>query len=674
MIKINFQFLIFNFQLILLFAACNNLNINPNERQTQSSFAPDSLWTPTGDVKLDSLLQLAAIAPPDTTLAMLYYQIGDIYENIDFEQAKAYYQKLGNLSEQLEWHRGSILFASGFSLVLMREGASDSALVILQDGYELAKRQNNDLWINELRVNKGNAYNTKGWYETALTHYIEALPFGEKQFSTSSLKVLYQQMAQIYAKINLSEKAVEYGEKSVALDREDPASLLILGRAYDNLLQYEKGKEYLEEALRFATLQNNIYAMNLIYYHLASNATMVFDLERAELYARKTMEICGQFGDAFCFTAILISSKIEQLKGNFVKSEELVKEALQIAIEYEAYEEMRSCYIILSELSVAQRKYRENIMYWEKFGVAEEAVSRETAVRAGEEMFAKYETAKKEHEIERQQLIISRQNLQRSLLVVGVVVCLVILALLWFMLRLRNSRNRELAEINATKDKFFSIISHDLKNPAVTQRDALRSLVNNGRMWDADTLSDYYNELLNSAESEVELINNLLDWARIQTGRMAFTSEPFNLSTRLRTDISLARAMSEKKGISFLVDVPDHVQITGNGNMLSTIVRNLLTNAVKFTAEGGQVTLKVETNNNGRYIVSVSDNGVGMSSEQIQNFFRLDSTHSHTGTAGEQGSGLGLIVCRELLEKHGSALNVESEEGKGSRFWFELNS
>ena len=106
--------------------------------------------------------------------------------------------------------------------------------------------------------------------------------------------------------------------------------------------------------------------------------------------------------------------------------------------------------------------------------------------------------------------------------------------------------------------------------------------------------------------------------------------------------------------------------------MLSTVVRNLLTNAVKFTASGGTVSLSVEPAAKGKHIVSVSDNGLGMSREQLQQLFRLNSSHSRKGTSGEQGSGFGLIVCRELVEKHGTTLNMESEEGKGSRFWFEL--
>jgi signal transduction histidine kinase len=336
-------------------------------------------------------------------------------------------------------------------------------------------------------------------------------------------------------------------------------------------------------------------------------------------------------------------------------------------------------YKFLAQASAYAGKSKETYDYIEMFAnSAEKAFKEEWSARVTE-MEVKYETGKKQLEIEQQKNTINKQNMQRRILTGSVVLSGIILVLLWYMLRLRNRRNRALAErtnalaeMNATKDKFFSIVSHDLRNPAVSQRDAIQLLVNNARMWDVDTLSDYYHELLKSADAQVELVHTLLDWARLQTGRMSFTPETFNFASRFRSDISLVRSMSEKKGITFHIAIPDDAQITGDGNMLSAIVRNLLTNAVKFTASGGTVSLTVEPAVDGKYTVTVSDTGTGMSREQAQKLFRLDSAQSRKGTSAEQGTGLGLIICRELLEKHKTTLHVESEEGKGSRFWFEI--
>jgi signal transduction histidine kinase len=239
------------------------------------------------------------------------------------------------------------------------------------------------------------------------------------------------------------------------------------------------------------------------------------------------------------------------------------------------------------------------------------------------------------------------------------------------MLRLRTHRNLALAQMNATKDKFFSIISHDLKNPALAQRDAIQMLVKNIHLWDIHTLSDYCDKLWKSADGQVALLYNLLGWAQIQTGRMAYNPSTIVLSA-FEPDISLIRKMAANKGITFSVHIPPEAFVTGDSNMLATVLRNLLTNAVKFTDKGGQVSFKVDASDKGTYIFSINDTGLGMSEEQIHNLFRLDSVHSSLGTAGEQGSGLGLIVCRELLEKHGSKLHIKSEKGTGSAFWFAL--
>ena len=222
--------------------------------------------------------------------------------------------------------------------------------------------------------------------------------------------------------------------------------------------------------------------------------------------------------------------------------------------------------------------------------------------------------------------------------------------------------------MNATKDKFFNIISHDLKNPAIAQRNALQLLLSNSENWNTELLTKYYSELLKSADSQVALLYNLLNWAQVQTGRMPYLPAPFDLIDALQTDIVIIQNMAEQKGITFNIDIPQKAIVTGDDNMLTIVIRNLLTNAVKFTNAGGSVSLNISQN-----CISISDTGIGMTEEQQQNLFHIDKKRSRLGTSGEQGSGLGLIVCKELVEKHGSTLHIESVEGKGSKFWFEIS-
>ena len=662
---------------LLLFIACNNFTGKP---QPQSVFAPDSLYTPTGDAKLDSLLQLAATAPQDTNLIKLYDEIGDMYKDNDAEIAKAYFRKVGDLSEQLDWNKGRYWYTVDFANMLNRELLTDSALVIYQKALALARHEKDDSWEANMLANIGTAYSVKEWYETSLSYYMQALPFLEKENNSRKLQQVYYMISQVYTSIDAVEKAIEYSEKAVALNNEDVYSLYSLACAYSKNYQHEKANEYYEEALRICEMSNNTYVKGLIYYHLANDAIMDFDLDKAERYSQLSMKFNEPFGRAFCCNNFLMFSKLELLKGNYDQSEAYAGEALQIAIESGALESKLYAYKILSQIAVAQRKYRKDIAYGKEVDIIENAIAKATTLRASEEMAAKYETAKKDLEIENQQQVIARQNMQRALLAGGMVACVVILAMLWHMLRLRTRRNRILTEVNATKDKFFNIISHDLKNPAVALLESLKLLVRNGRAWDTDILTEYYRGLLQSAEGQVGLIFSLLDWARVHSGRLTCKIDTFPLSD-LSPAISQIRTIAENKKISLTATIPDNALVNGDSNILATVVRNLLTNAIKFTPAGGQVVIAVEPDYKDKdclipagYTITISDTGVGMSKEQISHLFRLDSTRSQPGTAGEQGTGLGLIVCRDLLEKHGTTLHVESEVGKGSKFWFSILS
>jgi len=701
----------------LLFAAsCHPPHGNDNQPVETAAVIADSLFTPTGDAKLDSLLQLAAVAKQDTNLAKLYHQIGERYSNIDFNKSGEYFILLKNLSEQLDWNPGRYMFSMNYPIMLLRHGKNDSALVVQKQALELAKKLNDEEWIADITVKIGISYTNFEWYETALQYFMDALPFTERMNNPEKLAYLYNTIGVSYRNLNEIEKAHEYGEKAHALQNDNLLILYQLGMTYSSLQKYEQANVLFEEALRKCLQQNNNYLMGAIYYNLGDNALRVYDLENAEKYIHQSQKIAQEFHIDITDNDVLLG-KLEQLKGNFDKSKSIIVEALQDFIELDLPNKQGLCYTILSELSMAQHNYRQYTQYWGKKDSIENVIASESTLRAAAEMEAKYETEKKELEIERQQHIIERQNMQRWLLAGAIAIAAVILILLWYMLRLRNRRNHALterntalserndalADMNATKDKFFNIISHDLKNPAEAQRDALKLLVQHVGQWDANILAKYFEGLLETAEGQVELIYNLLGWAQLQTGRMVYRPSTFNLAAGLRSDISLIRNMAGKKDITVDVRIPEDADVTGDSNMLSAAVRNLLSNAIKFTPVGGTVTLEASpypstpfplqvlpptgeekgkrelggefSPPSGELVgacISITDTGIGMTEEEISSLFRLDSAQSRRGTAGEQGSGLGLIVCKELLEKHGSVLHVESTPGSGSRFWFTI--
>jgi tetratricopeptide (TPR) repeat protein len=259
--KNNFQ--LFSYSIIQLFiigilSGCHFTG-NHADEQPQNNFTSDSLWTPTGDVELDNMLQIAATMQQDTNLAMLYYKIGEMYEDSDFETTKEYYLKMNDLNEQLNWNQGRYTFAIGFSHILSRQGFADSAIAINLQALELAKKEKDELNISRIAYSAGNAYLLKQWHETALSYYLEALSVFEKKNDQDRLGNVYFQLSDLYDDLDAVDKAIEFGEKAVALDPNESYYLAGLAKAYYTAQQYEKANRYFEEALNICLQENNLY-------------------------------------------------------------------------------------------------------------------------------------------------------------------------------------------------------------------------------------------------------------------------------------------------------------------------------------------------------------------------------------------------------------------------------
>ena len=228
-------------------------------------------------------------------------------------------------------------------------------------------------------------------------------------------------------------------------------------------------------------------------------------------------------------------------------------------------------------------------------------------------------------------------------------------------------KTAELKDLNASKDKFFSIIAHDLKNPfniIIGFSDMMKESI---RLNDLATFYEYTVMINNSAIQTLRLLENLLEWANSQRGKLSFNPVPVNLNEIVKDEFEMVDEMATGKNIELICHVEDKITIVADKNMTRTILRNLITNAIKFTHRNGKVEVDAKVYP-GHVEVTVSDNGIGMSDEIISKLFRLDANLSTRGTDNEKGTGLGLFLCKEFVEKHGGKIWVESEVGQGSTF------
>ena len=232
-------------------------------------------------------------------------------------------------------------------------------------------------------------------------------------------------------------------------------------------------------------------------------------------------------------------------------------------------------------------------------------------------------------------------------------------------------QKKNLKELNATKDKFFSIIAHDLRSP-------LNQLLGLSEILQREVVSEREEEVIKlaklineSARSGRLLLENLLEWSRSQSSSINFNPEILSLSTLSKEVIELNEQNAAQKNIEIRSKIGEEENAFADGNMVKTILRNLLSNSIKFTNSGGQIKIEAKSSN-GMITLSVIDNGIGIEEHDIEKLFRIDVNPKSIGRSKEKGSGLGLILCREFVEKNGGKIWAESKPGNGSTFKFNL--
>ncbi|MDR2887678.1 MAG: tetratricopeptide repeat-containing sensor histidine kinase [Bacteroidales bacterium] len=529
--------------------------------------------------------------------------------------------------------------------------------------------------------NLGVLYRRLDEFNYALDNHFKSLKLSEQLNNTYNISIALNSLGNVHISLGNYREAISYFERCLPIAEESGNSLGLainlnnIGEAYEYLNMLDSAEYYYNASLQQNRKINSARGEAISYSALGKVLYRHGRTDEAiDLFA-KALEINLQLSDHIYVANNRISMGFALVeKRQYRLAEDHLREGLKTALEIGSKTEVREAYRGLARMFEARKRFEEAFRYERLYRSYADSIANENNSRLMAHMEAIYAAEKKDMEIQRQKAEIGRHEARQRLYAGGLAMAILLLALLALIIRLRSLRNRELVETNATKDRFFSIISHDLKNPAVAQRDALQLLVDNAGDWDAATLLRYYGVLLKSADGQVELLYNLLNWAQVQTGRMPYRPVLFDIVSALNSDITLIRSMAERKGVTVSAVMPSIAMVTGDSNMLAAVVRNLLVNAVKFTSGGGAVLLEIALCSNGSCTVSVSDTGTGMSEEQVRSLFRIDSRQSRKGTAGEQGSGLGLVVCRELLEKHGCGLHVESAEGKGTRFWFVLRS
>jgi len=233
-------------------------------------------------------------------------------------------------------------------------------------------------------------------------------------------------------------------------------------------------------------------------------------------------------------------------------------------------------------------------------------------------------------------------------------------------------KNELLQTINAEKDKFFSIIAHDLRGPLSAFVAATQIITEEIQTMSFEEIKDIAESMKTSATNIYSLLENLLEWSRLRRGGMDFIPVKLNLKKNIALSTNVLSEAARKKGIEIELSVPDELEVIADSHMFEAVMRNLVSNAIKFTSSGGKVNVEAVYKDDHSIEIKIRDSGIGMAPELLTRLFQINEKTSRPGTEGEPSTGLGLLLCKEFIEKHGGNIWVESEVGKGSTFSFTL--
>ncbi|NEW80441.1 MAG: sensor histidine kinase, partial [Gelidibacter sp.] len=433
-----------------------------------------------------------------------------------------------------------------------------------------------------------------------------------------------------------------------------------IGDCYINLKQYKEAKEYLDKAMKIADSLAERDLQSIVLLNIASVENKQKRFQHAIYAARESYAIADLIGNLDYKSENLLQASIayEGLGDNVL--------ALKRLKEYTAIKDS-----LLKMDRVKKIKLFNTLNELEKSQYTIDDLS-----KTSEEAQLNYEKERK----------------YTHFLIIAMVIFAFLLILLiqqnaskkkaYNLLEYKNyqvhkmkdeidEQSNKLKQLNSTKDKFFSIIAHDLKNPFNSIAGFTDLMIENNEIYDAAKRLKFLKIIKGSTAKVSSLLDNLLIWASSQSGNLKFNPKNINLAQQVAGVISFLEIQAINKDISILNRVEKNVLVKADENMLDTILRNLISNAIKFTQPKGEIqiyaTLKKDF-----VEITVKDTGVGMTQAEIATIFSVSEINSNLGTSNEQGSGLGLILCRDFVESHGGKIWVESVENKGSEFKFTL--
>jgi len=609
----------------------------------------------------------------------------------------------------LERHGERVDYAAvsnNIALIIWRNGAFAEALPYFETALEIRKSLKNDKLIGMSYNNIGTLYWRWGNYEKALENFNQALRYRETTKDTHGYVLTLNNIGLVYQRINQLDKALELYDEAIQLSNKNKFPF---GKAYTyhNMGQLYNAKKDFTKALECSQLSlenyrlirergGEISALNSMgeYNENLGRFSQAFNNYQKALETAITLEDRYSTSQVY-FNLGRVSNKMKEIE----KSIGFVDQCLSMALKQGLKELVKESYYLQSKNYALLKDYKRSLDYMNLYNEIKDSLYNEKLITDLSNWRIKYETEKKiiENNMLRDQNSriqdeIAKQKFLTRLLILASLIILIIVAFVYRLYYLKkktnleliehrnkletlnvllDNQNKELLETNKTKNKLFSIIGHDLRNPFQALVGYSEILISDFDNLDDNLVKTYIRNINESSKSLLSLTRNLLDWAMVQSEKLAIKPEIINVKSLIDELISAYNFNIVQKRLSVQNEVTEDIAVLSDAHMFSTIVRNLLSNAIKFTPHNGHVKVWAEPGYS-ETIFCVEDNGIGLSAEEIEKLFNVNTNFSKKGTDLENGTGLGLILCKDLVEKNGGKIWIESIEGKGSKFKFSV--
>lgn len=631
----------------------------------------------------------AARKAGDKSLEMIsFYEMGKLYttfNNIDISQA--FFDSALFIAGEIEdnWYKSEILFRKGSNQ--HRQTEDFQALEYFNEAIKAGNLSDNYRIIGAAYSMMGTIMRVNGLYDRAIEYIIKSrLNYEKANFKDGSAWALYL-LGRIYADLNLEENAREYFNEALDIYNE---LYEIDGRGngvaicYEQIGllnmksgEYQKARDNIEYVLEIHSESNSKYGISNAYKNLGRVDYYTGNYVQAELHLEKALKIKEEISDFLSQPGIYEFIGLSQVKqGNAEEGLNTMMKGLDIAIsnnqkniQLDIYSKLADTYLDLNqpEKAISYLNKQIEIQDLSLSGAANVKMEQLQSIYEIEEKNSQIEQLEKQNEIN--SLLIREQKIYQVIMIIGILtVILIAIVIYWFYSRLRQ-KNRVLNEINVSKDKLFSIIAHDLKGPVGSSLGLSEMLTEESGDMDPEEIKNHAELIHRSINQTNNLLNNLLIWTRSQLNRIEYSPAELKLADIVAESIDSLSLQAENKLIDIETGINDSLRVKADEEMLKIILRNLISNAIKFSNPGKHVSVSAEETNS--FIeISVTDRGVGMKKDDLAVLFKLESDNSKPGTSGEKGTGLGLILVKDFVEIHGGKISVESEEGKGSTFRF----